>query len=64
MTVVKMKKEKAQKKCVIKINFKFEDYRNCLEANQLENKIKHLEKNETDVNHLRKAHKEFMKTMN
>ena len=35
MTVVKMKKEKAQKKCVIKINFTFEDYRNCLEANHL-----------------------------
>ena len=32
MTVVKAKKQKAQKKCVIKRKLKFEDYKNCLEA--------------------------------
>ena len=39
MTVVKIKKQKAQKKCVIKIKLKFENYKNCLEATQLDNKI-------------------------
>ena len=34
------KKEKGRKKCVIKRNLKFENYKNCLEATQLENKIK------------------------
>ena len=30
-------------------NLKFEDHKNCLEVTQLENKIKHIEKNEIDV---------------
>ena len=33
------KKTKGTKKCVIKRKLKFEDYENCLEATQLENKI-------------------------
>ena len=41
---------------------KFEDYKNCLEATQLKNKITHLEKNEIDVNSLTKNLKEFIKT--
>ena len=32
------------KKCVIKRKLKFENYKNCLEATQLENKTNHLEK--------------------
>ena len=32
------------KKCDIKRKFKFEDYKNCLEVTQLENKTNHLEK--------------------
>ena len=36
--VMKIKKQKAQKKCVIKRKLKFENYKNCLEANQRENK--------------------------
>ena len=32
------------KKCVVKRKPKFENYKNCLEETQLENKIKHLEK--------------------
>ena len=30
--------------CVIKREFKFENYKNCLEATQPENKVNHLEK--------------------
>ena len=43
MMVVKIKKQKAQK-TVIKRKLKFENYKNCLEATQLENKINHLQK--------------------
>ena len=35
------KKAKRAKKCVILRKLKFEDYKNCLEATQLENKIIH-----------------------
>ena len=38
------KTTKGTKKCVIKIKLKFENYKNCLEATQLDNKIKYLEK--------------------
>ena len=38
------KKAKSTKKCVIKRKLKFENYKNCLEATQLDNKIKYLEK--------------------
>ena len=41
--VVKIKKQKAQK-CVIKRELIFGNYKNCLEATQLENKINYLEK--------------------
>ena len=33
-----------KRKCVIKIKVKFEDYKNCLAATQLENEINQLEK--------------------
>ena len=42
------KKAKDTKKCLIKIKIKFENCKNCLEANQLKNKINHLEKNKID----------------
>ena len=42
----------------------FEDYKNCLEATPLENKINHLKKYETDVDNLKKDHKEFINTIN
>ena len=48
------KKAKGRKKCVIKRKLKFENYKNYLEATQLENKIDYLEKNEVDINSLRK----------
>ena len=38
------KNVKGTKKCVIKRKLKFEDYKNCLEAAQIENEINHLEK--------------------
>ena len=45
MTVGKIKKLKSQKvNFLIKRKLKFENYKNCLEATQLEDKISHLEK--------------------
>ena len=38
------KKAKGTKKCAIKRILIFQDYKNCLEAAQIENKINHLEK--------------------
>ena len=42
------------KKCVIKRKLKFENYKNCLKANQLHNKIKHLEKNKINIDSFKK----------
>ena len=39
------KKAKSSKECVIKRKIKFQDYKNCLEASQVEKKINDLEKN-------------------
>ena len=39
------KKAKSTKKCLIKRKLKFENYKSCLEATQLDNKINHLGKN-------------------
>ena len=36
------KKAKRTKKCVMKRKFEFENYKNCLEATQLEDKINHI----------------------
>ena len=58
------KKAKGTKKCVTKRKPKFEDYKNCLEATLLENKINHLEKIGIDEDSLIKDHKEFIKTIN
>ena len=43
------KKAKGTKMCVIKRKLKFENQENCLEVTQLENKVKHLEKNKIDI---------------
>ena len=43
------KKANSTKMSVIKRKLKFEDSINCLKANQLENKITHLEKNEIEI---------------
>ena len=41
---MKMKKQKAKEKCVSKRKLKFENYKICLEATELENKINYLKK--------------------
>ena len=43
--LVKIKKGKSTKMCIIKKKLEFENYKKYLEATQLENKISHLEKN-------------------
>ena len=48
-------------------NLKLENYKNCLEANELENKINYLEKNEINVDGFfcyKIKHKEFIKNNN
>ena len=51
------KKVIGAKKCVIIRKFKFENYKNCLETTQLENKISYLEKNKIHID----SFKEFIK---
>ena len=51
------KKVKDTKKCVIKRKLKFENYKSCLEATQLENKINHIEKNKIDTDRKQTIHK-------
>ena len=51
---MKIKKQKAQK--VSQKEFKFQDYKNCLEAAQIENKTNHLEKNEMFNQLIRQKH--------
>ena len=51
------KKAEITKKCVIKITFQFEDYKNCLGATELENKIDNLEKSKVNVDNLQENHK-------
>ena len=46
--------KKAANVCVMKSKLKFENYNNCLETTQFENKIHHLQKNETEVGSLKK----------
>ena len=60
--VVMIKKQKAQKVCHKK-KLKFENYKNCLEATQLENKPSR-KKNNIDTDSffcLKRKHKEFIK---
>ena len=54
MKIVKVKKAKGTKKCAMKRKIKFENYKNCLEATQTENKTNHLEKNQIDIDSLKK----------
>ena len=54
MKVLKIKKQKAQKMCVIKRKLKFKSYKNYLEATQLQDKINHLERNHIDIESIKK----------
>ena len=47
--------------CVIKTELKFENYENCLEANQVDNEIKYLKKNKISIDSVKRNHKEFIK---
>ena len=60
---MKIKKAKGTKKCVMKRKRKTENYKNCLEATQVENKINHLEKNKIDIDSIKESHKEFIKNI-
>ena len=52
MIVIKIKKAKGTKKCIIKRTLQFEDYKHCLEGTQLDIKKKQLEKNKIDVDRI------------
>ena len=56
--VVKTKKQR-HKKCAIKRKLKFENNKNCLEATQLDNKMKYLEKNKINTD----SHKKIIKSL-
>ena len=62
--LIDYKKAKGTKKCVIKRKLKFGNYKNCLEATELENKVNYLVKNEISVDSLEKDHKDFIKKKN
>ena len=55
------KKAKGTKTSVIKRKLKFENYKNCLEATQLENKTNCQEKNQIDKDNLKKNHEDFIR---
>ena len=59
--VVKLKKKKEQKKRAIKRKLKFRNYKNYLEAMQLDNKEKYLEKNKIDTDRIKENHKELIR---
>ena len=58
--MTKMKVKKQKKKVFHKKTLKFEDYKHCLEATQLEYKINQLEKDKLDLDSVREIHKEFI----
>ena len=58
--MVAKKKAKDTKKYVIKRKRKSENYKNCSETTELDNKKKYLEKT-MNIDSLKKNHKEFMR---
>ena len=46
---------KSTKKCVMKRKHKFENYKSCLESTKLENKTNHIEKNQIDIDSIKKS---------
>ena len=58
-----IKKPKVEKS-VFKRKIQLENYKNCLQASQLENKIIHLNNNNIDVKSLIENHKEFIENKN
>ena len=51
---MKIKQQKAQKMCVIERKLKVKNHKNCLEVDQLNNKIKYLEENKINIDRLKK----------
>ena len=51
--VVKIKKSKDPENCVIKKKLKFENYKNCSDATQVDNKINYFEKNKINIDSLK-----------
>ena len=51
---VEIKRQKTQKKSVIKGKLNFENYKNCLEATKPEIKIEYLDENNSDIDSLKK----------
>ena len=47
------KKVKDTKKCVIKRKVRLENYKNCLKATQIENKMNYTEKNKINIDNLK-----------
>ena len=56
------KKTKGAKNCIIKRKFKFENYKNCLEATQIKNKINYQLKTKINIDNLKENHTEFIKS--
>ena len=61
VTVVKIKKQKAQKTVPQIENLSLKIKKNNLEATQFENKINHLGKNQIDIDSIKKNRKKFIK---
>ena len=61
MMVVKIKKPYGTKMCVVKRRLKSEDYKHCLEAAKLENKINYLDTNNLNMDNLQENHKKLLK---
>ena len=59
---MKIKRAKGIQMCVVKEQF--QDYKNVLEAVQIENKMNHLERNKIDVDSLKEDQNEFRTTIN
>ena len=57
------KKAKGTKKCVIRRELQFENYKSCLKATQLENKINHLEKKQKKKKLKEKISKKIIKSL-
>ena len=57
MIAARIKKAKFTKKCVIKRKIKFEDYKNCLKATKLENRVNQPRKNKVNIDSIREKHK-------
>ena len=55
------KKAQGAKKCVIKRKLKFQDYKDCLEAAQMERKIEYFKKKIFYIDSLNEDQKEFLK---